>query len=118
MFSIQINLNNKKIELFGPEQVGITRHVLKVKLENQPTKHLDVTAKVVESRVELTFPNGGGPLKELSFGSIYFGQKKNITAILVNSSPFISSFAIGVPGHNSDSEGSDTNEKSTIIVSP
>ena len=89
-----------------------------MKLENQPTRHLDVTAKVVESRVELISGSTGGPIRELSFGSIYFGQKKNLTAILVNSSPFVSSFAIGTPGHNSDSEGSETNEKSAITVSP
>ncbi len=38
----------------------------------------------------------GGELHELFFGTVYFGQRKTIKAVLVNNSPVPSTFSAGI----------------------
>ena len=75
-----------KIEFHGTE-LGIFRAIANVRLNNQPDRVIDINATVVEHRLEFVHPNGGGQIQAIPFGSIYYGQERTITALLVNNGP-------------------------------
>ena len=55
---------------------------------------LDVTAQVVSQKLTLLSTENGALLDSIAFGGLYYGQKKEIRALLVNSGPKQLSFSV------------------------
>lgn len=72
---------------FSGDTLGDFRGLGKVLVEGYGAKTIDVSATVVEQRLSLLLPEGGGPLTQAHFGALYFGEKREIKALLVNSGP-------------------------------
>lgn len=94
-----------KVELTSSD-VGVFRALATVELEGQPNRVLDINATVVEQRLELVLPDGGGPMSELHFGTLFHGQQRSVTALLVNNGPVPLSFSLSL-GDKEDSGGKD-----------
>ncbi len=93
---------------FTAEALGDFRVLATVRIEGQSSKSLDVNAAVVEQRVELVLPGGGGPLSSLHFGALYFGEKREIKALLVNNGPAPCSFIAAIADRFDINETADT----------
>jgi hypothetical protein len=93
---------------FTAEELGEFRALAKVKIEGQGSKLLDVSATVVEQRIQVMLPNGGGPLTSLHFGALYFGEKREIKAVLVNNGPAPCSFSAAIADRFDINEGADS----------
>ncbi len=55
---------------------------------------LDVVAQVVTQKLTLLSTDNGASLDSIAFGGLYYGQKKEIHALLVNSGPKQLSFSV------------------------
>ena len=71
-----------KIEFHG-QDLGAFRGLAKVKLNGQPDRVLDINAMLVEQRLELVLPEGGGQVATLPFGTLHFGMEHTFTTLLV-----------------------------------
>jgi hypothetical protein len=80
-----------KIEFTG-ENVGNFRELINVELTGQPDRVIDVSAEVMEQKLQLLLPDGVGPVSHIPFGCIHFGQTRNVTAMLMNNGPLPVSF--------------------------
>jgi hypothetical protein len=109
--------------------------------EATQVRMVNVVVKVVESRMELLFKGShggtvgdanestivgtqnmaGGAVSSVQFGSLYFGQQRSIKAMLVNNSPFRSSYNI-VKTSRDEEEGAqnddDENEENASDQTP
>ena len=56
-------------------------------ITGEKVKHLDVNATVVEQSISIVFQDGGGQASDINFGSLYFGERKECAAYLVNNGP-------------------------------
>ena len=74
--------------------VGPFRCQAKVEMPGQSTRVLDINATVVEHRLELVLPNGGGSVNALPFGTEFFGRTRTIDTLLVNNGPEPLSFVM------------------------
>ena len=72
-----------KIDFHGTE-VGAFRAIAKVHMIGQPDRVLDINAMLVEQRLEFVLPEGGGQVSNLPFGTLYFGQARDIHTLLEN----------------------------------
>lgn len=81
---------------FTGEELGEFRAFAKVKIEGQGSKTLDISATVVEQRIQLVLPGDGGPLTNLHFGALYYGEKREVKAVLVNNGPAPCSFSAAI----------------------
>ena len=70
----------------------------------QPSGALDINANVVEQKLELSFPEGGGQADEVPFGTVYYGMKRQIKALLTNNGPHTCQFNIKVEENAEDEE--------------
>ena len=71
--------------------------LVKVELSGgQPSRVIDINANVVEQKLELSFPNGGGEEDKVPFGTIYYGMKKQVKAVLTNNGPHTTQFNVNV----------------------
>eukprot|EP01063_Lacrimia_lanifica_P021383 TRINITY_DN2869_c0_g2_i1.p1 TRINITY_DN2869_c0_g2~~TRINITY_DN2869_c0_g2_i1.p1 ORF type:complete len:2912 (+),score=1278.25 TRINITY_DN2869_c0_g2_i1:97-8832(+) len=86
-----------QVNYFASE-VGVFVSVVQVVLKDQSTRQLKVTARVVDSKVDLTTIDNV-PLTSagLDFGTVFYGQKKCVEVLVVNNSPFSTSFTIHPP---------------------
>ena len=84
-----------KIEFHG-EELGAFRGLAKVRLTGQPDRILDINAMLVEQRLELVLPEGGGQVATLPFGTLHFGMEKKFTTLLVNNGPVACAYNIGL----------------------
>jgi hypothetical protein len=82
-----------KIEFHG-EDLGAFRGLAKVKLNGQPDRVLDINAMLVEQRLELVLPEGGGQVATLPFGTLHFGMEHTFTTLLVNNGPVACAFSV------------------------
>jgi len=48
---------------------------------------IEVIATSVVQQLSVVFEEGGGPQTKVNFGTIYFGQSKEVSAFLVNNGP-------------------------------
>jgi hypothetical protein len=71
---------------------GEHRFPARLELGDQ-VKNIDIVIKVVERRVELVFANGGGIISSVNYDPLYHGQKTVVKALLINTSPFPSTFS-------------------------
>ena len=86
-----------KIEFHG-EDLGAFRGLAKVRLNGQPDRILDINAMLVEQRLELVIPEGGGQVATLPFGTLHFGMEKTFTTLLVNNGPVACAYSVGLTG--------------------
>lgn len=86
-----------KIEFHG-EDLGAFRGLAKVRLTGQPDRILDINAMLVEQRLELVLPEGGGQVATLPFGTLHFGMERTFTTLLVNNGPVACAYNIGLTG--------------------
>lgn len=93
---------------FTAEELGEFRCLAKVKIDGQGSKLLDISATVVEQRIQLVLPNGGGPLTSLHLGALYFGEKREVKAVLMNNGPAPCSFTASIADRFDVNEGADT----------
>lgn len=84
-----------KVE-FRAEALGVFRSVATVELPGFPSKVLDISATVVEQRLELLLPGDGGPVSHLPFGTLFFGQNRVIETTLVNHGPQACAFSLSM----------------------
>ena len=86
------------VDYFGSEQ-GNFDFMVNVEIEGQPTRRLDVTCKVVESRVDVIGidEQPGASIGAIRFGTCYFGQTRTQRVKLVNQSPFLVSWHLNSP---------------------
>ena len=83
-----------KIELVGRD-LGVFRALAKVDVRgasSNPYTMLDINATVVEQHLGLVLPVGGGELNNVHFGTVYYGEERVVTALLVNNGPLPSSY--------------------------
>lgn len=93
------------VELEPAAEPGPFRALAKVMFSGQPDRMLDITATVVEQRLELVLPDGGGQMSELHFGTLFYGQQREVTALLVNNGPNPAHFSTSIE----DAKAGDTN---------
>eukprot|EP00946_MAST-07B_sp_MAST-7B-sp1_P003688 g3688.t1 len=86
-----------KIEFHG-EDLGAFRGLAKVRLTGQPDRILDINAMLVEQRLELVLPEGGGQVATLPFGTLHFGMERTFTTLLVNNGPVACAYNIALTG--------------------
>lgn len=101
-----------KIEYTGGE-LGVFRSIANVRIRGQSDRVLDISATVVEHRLEFVFPNGGGTCKLVPFGSLYYGQQRTITALLINNGPKPAAFQCAL-----ENEQEDLNTLNDISITP
>lgn len=82
-----------KIEFHG-QDLGAFRGLAKVVLNGQPDRVLDINAMLVEQRLELVLPEGGGQVATLPFGTLHFGMERTFTTLLVNNGPVACAFSV------------------------
>ncbi|PRP78761.1 hypothetical protein PROFUN_00934 [Planoprotostelium fungivorum] len=70
---------------------------------NGQSSSLDIMATVVSQSLELMLPDGRR-LDTIHFGSIYFGQERSFSAVLVNNGPHPSSFRTLIDSKTEDEE--------------
>jgi hypothetical protein len=116
-------------------EIGFFREVVKVNILGAlEDELLDVTAQVVEQKLTLlSSDKKGGILETASFGNIFFGETKTITAILINTGPNPLNYAMsyddvedenggGGAGKNSHSDdpqsGEDAAYAKSLVISP
>lgn len=56
---------------------------------------LDISAQVLNQKLNLMSLDKKGILDNLDFGTLYYGQSKEIRAVLVNTGPILANFTIG-----------------------
>eukprot|EP00941_MAST-03F_sp_MAST-3F-sp1_P000816 g816.t1 len=83
-----------RVEFVGTE-VGPVRGVARVKLKGRSgIRVLDINAEVVDQRLELVPIGGDGPsIEEIPFGTVYYGEKREVRSMLVNNGPNPVSFS-------------------------
>ena len=105
------NVQKLKIEFTG-SKLGIFRCIAKVSLSGQSDRIIDIHANVVEHRLEIVLPDGGGQISSVPFGSLYYGQERTILAILVNNGPNSAAYQATL---NIDDSKSKTDSHSDIL---
>eukprot|EP00755_Sulcionema_specki_P010722 Sspe_Gene.7078::Locus_2392_Transcript_2_2_Confidence_0.625_Length_8917::g.7078::m.7078 len=85
-----------QVNYYGSD-VGLYVSVVNVLLPGDRTRSLKVTAKVMESKVEMLGRDSLPITGPIDFGTIYFGQKLVEEVRLVNNSPFATSFTVHSP---------------------
>ena len=60
---------------------------------------MDVSATVVDQKLDIILPEGGGHVSSIPFGKIYFGQERVVTALLVNNGPMPASYSMLTSGY-------------------
>jgi hypothetical protein len=93
---------------FTADEVGEFRTLIKVKVAGQPTAVLDVSATVVDQKLELVLPGTAGMLTNLPLGVQYFGERREVKAVLVNNGPARCSFSATIADRFEVSEGSES----------
>jgi hypothetical protein len=81
---IALHFFRNEIGGFRGVEIGSFRGVVDVQVEGQPTRRLEVIAEVIESRVSLLDPLTQEPISRLQFGKLFFGQTKQLKAVLRN----------------------------------
>lgn len=82
---------------FHPKKVGDHQFTINVTTDgaNEPTPPIIVSAKSLPNSISLQI--NGSDISEFEFGTIYFGQKRVISATVVNNGPYKRSFVILPP---------------------
>ncbi|OHT12743.1 hypothetical protein TRFO_17376 [Tritrichomonas foetus] len=98
-----IILPGKSVEVstnFHPKTLGDYSFVIHITAENnpEPISPINVTAKSVQNSLSLQMDNV--EVSEFDFNTIFFGQKRVITATIVNRGPYKRSF-VNLPPKNS-----------------
>lgn len=57
-------------------------------VDNSIIGEIDVVGTSVEQQLAVVYEEGGGPVTEVNFGSIFYGQRKEIPAFIVNNGPY------------------------------
>ena len=70
----------------------------------QPSRVIDINADVVEQKLELSFPEGGGQADKVPFGTVYYGVKRQVKAMLTNNGPHTCQFNIQLEENSNDEE--------------
>ena len=103
------------------KEVSTYRCAVDVEVAGQPAKHIDISANCVEQQVALvasSLAKGETDTKSLSitanldFQTLYYGQKKEIQAFLVNVGPFPVRF------YAKFTQGSEENDAETSFMTP
>jgi hypothetical protein len=94
---------------FSPTELGTVHAMPMVTLsglsKGEPPRVLDITANVVSHSLSLTMPGRvAGPVRDIAFGSMYYGQTRVVRAKITNNSPLRSTFAISVQDKAGSSE--------------
>jgi len=55
--------------------------------ENLRLGTIEIIGTAVVQQLSVVFEEGGGPQTKVNFGTIYFGQSKEVSAFLVNNGP-------------------------------
>lgn len=115
---------------YAPTELGIINFQGQVAFPGSETEDvpqlLDIKGNVVDQSLQLVMPGqAAGPVNEIAFGSVYFGQTRIAKGFLVNNSPFPSNFTIviaeGKRDKNNMTEDSDIGGDSvpnSIIIIP
>ena len=83
---------------FKAEEAGSLRELVRVFVEGvKDPMILDVTAIVVQQKVNLVYPNGGGTVDSIDFETMIFGQKRVVDTVLVNNGPSALGFVVRYP---------------------
>lgn len=117
--------NKMKVEIkFQGVEVGNFREMLRVKVSGYPDPlPLDLSAQTVLQRLSLLQSGGNGIIDNLEFGTVFYGQSKAISAVLVNNGPQQVNYFVtymsddddkGVGGHNHD-EQAPSQERSMVL---
>jgi len=99
-----------KIEFHG-EDLGAFRGLAKVRLNGQPDRVLDINAMLVEQRLELVLPEGGGQVATLPFGTLHFGMERTFTTLLVNNGPVACAYSVDMSESGEGEEEDDDAEE-------
>lgn len=81
---------------YDPKETGVRAEVIQVFVSGGSSKYgtIDVVAEVVHPKLTLLGSNREGILDSVDFGSIFFGESKTITGILVNNGPKSMSYSV------------------------
>lgn len=93
---------------FTGNVVGSYRGIATVHVKDQPDKVIDISATVVDQKLEVLFSSNRETVDSFSFGPMYYGQQKTIPIVVVNNGPEPCTFMIS---HNDGSSGSNNEEK-------
>eukprot|EP00759_Apiculatamorpha_spiralis_P010205 PhF_6_TR17060/c1_g1_i1/m.26073 len=104
-----------KLDYFGSE-VGVFRSMITLELDDNVTRRIDVTAEVIDARVSAVHPLTSEVITAVSFGTVFFGQKKQESVILVNNSPNVVSFTVHAPEDAENGNGDDESEANAIPI--
>lgn len=87
-FKVKGSGGQQEIDLvYQPREAGIFRGIIEVYQEGQSfMNHIDVNATSVEF-LKFIVDTDGNELTKVDFGSVFFGQKREIKGFLVNNSP-------------------------------
>jgi hypothetical protein len=76
-----------------------------VKVESAgSSRTLELQAKIVSQNLEVLLPDASEVLDSIHFGTIYFGQERSFTAVLMNNGPHPSSFSTTIESKTEDEE--------------
>jgi hypothetical protein len=76
-----------RVSLTATEADIITR-LIHVNMEGQEQpRQIEITATSVEQHLSIVFEEGGGQKSSLNFGTLYFGERREYPAFLVNNGP-------------------------------
>ena len=82
--------------IYEPKKTSNIHEKIEVFLKNQESKKslgfIEVIASSVVQQMSVVFQEGGGPHTDINFGLLYYGQKKECNAFLVNNGPKEMSF--------------------------
>jgi hypothetical protein len=84
---------------FTGKTLGMFRTLLNVSVNGEASRVLDVSATVVEQQLAILLPDGGGNVSSIPFGTIYFGEERVVTALLVNNGPVPASYSMLTSGY-------------------
>lgn len=81
---------------YDPKETGVRAETIQVFVSGGSSKYgtIDVVAEVVHPKLTLLGANREGILDSVDFGSIFFGESKTITGILVNNGPKSMSYSV------------------------
>lgn len=100
---------------FFPVETGAFRGSLSLQIDQQPTRLIEVSADVVESRVGVVDKDHQA-ISRVSFGKLYFGQKVSKTVYVQNFSEHTVSFTVRPVDESGATENDDNSTQNSLPI--
>ena len=97
------------------KELGPLRELIDIAVNGLPQNMvLDVSGQIVNQKLSLLPVSGKGSLEQVDFGSLFYGQCKDIQAVLVNNGPAQVNYTVSYP----DEGDQEVPVERPIVISP